>query len=58
MSERDWTELCLAGGELDDVGRAELERQIAEQPDNLELRIKHLGFLFARELPRGTQMLT
>jgi hypothetical protein len=57
MSERDWIELCLAGGELDDVGRVELERQIAEQPDNLELRIKHLGFLFARELPRGGEVL-
>lgn len=57
MTERDWIELCLTGGTLDDAGGVELERHIAEQPDNLALRITHLGFLFARALPRGPAVL-
>src|SRR5689334_9711160 len=57
MTDRDWIEICLSGGELDDAAHVELERQLTETPDNLELRIKRLGYLFARELPRAREVL-
>ena len=57
MTDRDWIEVCLSGGELDDAGHVDLERQLREDPDNLELRIKRLGFLFAKELPRAREVL-
>jgi hypothetical protein len=48
---------AFRAGELDEVGRTELKRQLAQSPDNLELRIKRLGFLFAKELPRASEVL-
>ena len=56
MTDRDW-KVCLSGGELDDAGHVDLERQLTVSPDNLELRIKRLGFLFAKELPRAREVL-
>jgi hypothetical protein len=57
MTDRDWIEVCLSGGELDDAGHVDLDRQLTETPDSLELRIKRLGFLFAKELPRARDVL-
>src|SRR5688572_8147759 len=50
-------EVCLAGGDLDERGHVELEHQLAHSPDDLELRIKRLGFLCARQLPFGAEVL-
>jgi hypothetical protein len=57
MTDLDWIEVCLSGGELDEAGHIELERQLAGNPDDLELRIRRLGFLFAKELPRAREVL-
>jgi hypothetical protein len=57
MTERDWIEVCLSGGELDETSGIELERQLAQRPDDLELRIKRLGFRFVKEQPRADDIL-
>ncbi len=57
MSNRDWIEVCLLGGELDDASGIDLERQLAHDPDNLKLRITRLGFLLAKDLPRAREVL-
>jgi hypothetical protein len=57
MTDPDWIEACLSGGDLDEASHLELERQLVETPNNLELRIKRLGFLFVKELPRAREVL-
>ena len=57
MADRDWIEICLSGGDLDEQGRIELERQLTHDPHNLELRIRRLGFSFANKLPRASDVL-
>lgn len=57
MTDRDWIEVCVSGGELDDASYVELERQLQEAPNDIELRIKRLGFLFMNKRPRARDTL-
>jgi hypothetical protein len=43
MTDRDWIEVCLSGGEFDDAAHVELERQLTETPDSLDLRIRQIS---------------
>jgi len=57
MTDRDWIEVCLSGGELDQASYTALEQKLAFEPDDLELRIKQLGYLVSKQLPRAREVL-
>ena len=57
LDDIDWMRVCLSGGTLSDTDAVEIDRALDAEPGNLELRVKRLGFLCHRRLPRGLDVL-
>jgi hypothetical protein len=57
MTERNWLKVGFSGAGLNKASAVELERQLAERPDDLELRIKRIGFLYFKRRPRAHDVL-
>jgi tetratricopeptide (TPR) repeat protein len=57
MTERDWLKVGFSGAGLNDAAGVELDRQLAARPDDLELRIKRIGFLYFKRRPRAHDVL-
>jgi hypothetical protein len=57
MDGIDWMRVCLSGGTLSDTEAVEIDRALDAAPENLELRVKRLGYLCHRRLPRGLDVL-
>ncbi|HEX6241124.1 MAG TPA: hypothetical protein VFZ61_09540, partial [Polyangiales bacterium] len=51
-----WIELCGDAMDMDDGAVAQLETALLHDPENLALRVRLLGTLIRRSLPRGDQL--
>lgn len=52
-----WSELYMAGWDLDEEAQRELEQALEASPDDLDLRVKLMGSRRQRGLPRGEDLL-